>query len=651
MNEYYGNNSFNPNNSNSGFYGQQFVFCANCGAKLTADKKFCSNCGAPLKTNNQNNNFAPPPQAQPAPNNTYFGQQNAYNSTPAPEPVYTPQPEPVYAPQPEPVYAPQPEPVYAPQPEPAYAPQPEPVYAPQPEPVYAPQPEPVYAPQPEPQYAQYSAPQQPVRPTYNPQQNFETHYSHSVINNPIQKPAKDKAQAKKRVLSIISSSLMVIIAIIMFVMPFTSLITMKADVPVIDESIKVKFSVLDMLKFSASSFQSIDGDDIEDKMEDLYEKYEDDIEDWEDGRKLNKIGDFAKKYINITLKHEDLPKTSIFGTIGVLSILQIVISGIFLIVALCSLIPAIRGKSDVVARAPFMLFGLSSVFTLTNLYACKKFFNYLGNLMGNSTGDSVKISKSQFLTVTFVAMIIGIVAMFAIRMIYKPIKIRAKEIVKRSLAVAFAVVLLVSAFFPILTTDIKAKFDDESKESKVTGPIKSDIFFNFDLMDEYTKENYKEMNNEDTQTPIQNSFHNFNWYTKRDLKKDSGEGYAFNLSLLTSLTLISGAYEYSSYFGLGTVAITFIIFAALFMIWFNICDLITRRKTSAGAIVLIKMFTILMCLIMIAIPVVIMLISNFSADFAEIDYKVNLAYGPIVMLVASIALASVPATKKKELRE
>ena len=482
------------------------------------------------------------------------------------------------------------------------------------------------------------------------QHQAQDHQQYQHTQEPkTEKPRKPKKKIKDSIMRVLGSSLMLVLAVMMLLSSFLPLVNWKITQYDYSEektkNVYVKFNAIDIIKISINSFDSIDDEEMIEESEEIRDDYEEYTEDWYEGRRLNKYAEFLKKAVMLSVKQEEVPSTIMFAVAGALALLQIVLSSVLVIVAIVKFFAALTGRGRALSKAPYMLFGLSSVFMFVNIFMFKRISTIIMSAL-----SSGKTLVSSWISIMHIVIVVAMAVMLIVRIIDKPFPVRVKECIKRPLSIAFAVMLLLSAFMPILKVDIKAEFNDTDRETTVTAPLNSDVFLNFELS-ESEKESYEEAHSQDTVTPAQDLFSDLEYYTKREMKKDSGGAYLENMSMFSFLVLCGGAYEYSFLFAIGTVAVIFVIFAALFIIWQNVCDFSTRRKTSSGITALIKTLTILMSLVVLALSIVMMVIANYNAEFAEINYLVKLAAGPILMAVAAIGVASVPEVKRRELKE
>lgn len=509
------------------------------------------------------------------------------------------------------------------------------------------------APTPTPQFV----PEQPSAPAYTPcvesqpQNNAEPQpefdfsndqdFMSQFVSSPESEvPKRPKGQLKSKILRIVGSSLMLVLAIFMLISSFMPLITYKVDMG-LEKDLKINFNSVDSVKMAVNSFGSLDEEDFMEKYQELIEDYEEYFEDFEEGRKLSKASEYVKKHIMLSLKSENTSPNLSAVVSGVLATVQIIISVILVIVALVKFIASFSGKGDVVHGASFMLFGTSAIMMFTNLYIHKNTL-FWSLMMG---GGDVLVSKWQL--TMHIIVLLGIIAALVLRIIDKPFRVGAKEIIKRSLGLAFAIALLISASMPLVNAQIKAEFDDTDKVTTVVCPVKPVIFTILQLS-ENNKEYFESVLETDNIEPAEEIFEDFEYYSKKEVKKDED---GINSGMFRYLLFAFGGYQYSFAFALGTLVYALIVFGALVLLWHNIYSFVTRRKPSTAVAVLIKMLIVFMGVAALTLAIVMMFIINFNADLAELKYTISLASGPIVMLISAIALTSVPMVKRRELNK
>ena len=221
------------------------------------------------------------------------------------------------------------------------------------------------------------------------------------------------------------------------------------------------------------------------------------------------------------------------------------------------------------------------------------------------------------------------------------------EIIKRSLGVVFAVVLLLSCLAPVVSTEVKVQFANHDEEKRVTTQIDPSLFGAFSL-DEATKESLEDMSGKRIDSSIRSSYSTFETYTKRDFER--GEANTLNKSIFAGLLLNYGAYSVCGIFAGGSAALILVFFCAMLLIFKNLYELALGERLSSVISISAKALAIVMSVITLTLIIVACTIVRINVDSIDIVYKARVAYGPILMLISAIITACIPdAFGKKRL--
>lgn len=457
---------------------------------------------------------------------------------------------------------------------------------------------------------------------------------------------------KSFILDLIRRSLVLAMAIFLLVAAFLPMIKLKMDLG--DEKVNVNFNAIDGIAFAVNSFASEDEKETTKAMEDLYEdmdveEYE---EDWENGDELDRFSSCLKKVFHIMLRSEEISTSSLLIGIMILSIVQIVLVILLFVFAVLSFVAVFVKKMKGTGRLPLLLMGLVAVVMLANAFAFTLSFG--GSI---SVLDVVSVSAAMGAIPICVAVLtVALMLIFFVLRLVDGDRIRVGTVVKHALSLIFAVILLVSAFAPVVKTEVKTAFDsDESNPQRATAFLDASLFDYLDWS-KSQKEEFDDLSTKEMKAQANEmakmTFFWLQMYTKREFQK--GEADAVNGALFSTLLLGYGAYEFSTLFTLGSLAMLLVFLCALLLIWKNVYELATGRRISAAMSIPVKILAILMAIIVLALVIVMSLIVTNNAEnipYTAFEvkniYKAAVAYGPILMLVSAIGMACVPSAISK----
>lgn len=478
---------------------------------------------------------------------------------------------------------------------------------------------------------------------YNNAQSFDNQYAYNGTQNYYQAPQPQKKMSKPQLFKILGNAASLLLAVIMVISLFVPLFSVEvnlADFGYDKEKVNVGFNTIDALTHSVNLFLEFDEDDIEDEWEDLIDysdKYED---DWEDGKSTAQFVTYLKKSYSLELKRIDPYFSVNYVMTFIFSLAHIIIALITVILALIRFISCFKKDIKPINNTVFGLLCIDAVVLIANAYCF--------NRVISGSDEDISITAQIVLYAIILSVMAGL---FVIKMLNKPFKVRTGEIIKRSLTVTMAIIILISVFSPVVSTKIKGEFRGEDDESSVESPLDSKLFGRFELTED-EKEYYEELFEEDSARYSQFAFYSFvSSFTKKEVKKADQQVQLQNAEVYSVIAFSGGTYEFSEFFALGILAFIMVVALTLLILFMNIREFITRKRTPSAIMVLAKTFLIVMSALVAILAIVMTVVVNFNADFAEIKYQSNIAYGPILMLIGTIGIACIPAVSRKELAE
>ncbi len=458
----------------------------------------------------------------------------------------------------------------------------------------------------------------------------------TYVKMPISEKKHDCGHKNQRIVSIVKSSVVLALAIFILISSFLPLVKCKddfADIGITDSKSTVKFNSIDAIKLFFGSFQKLDEADINALYIELLDETVEYASDWQNGEELDELSRIIKKYIFILVRSEDFRVTPGIVFTGILSILQIAVSVALLIFSALSLVSQLTGKVKDFSLLSFTLLGISALIAFTNVYSLKLSLGF--------SEAAFKMSGVQISTL--VLTVLTLLAFIVLNVFLNKKRISVANTVKRALAASFAVVLLCSAFAPIVGTEAKTVFKNDTEERRATCTLDNSLF-NYLVLNNEQVEELEEMKDEDIKATIKNTFNGFNSYTKREFTK--GKANDVNQTFYSQILLYFGGYEFVGVFQLGAVALILTVLCALFTLWQNAFEPATGRKVHTAISLSVKILSVIAALTVLALAIVMSVLVTANAETLDILYKSKISFGPILMTVFAVAVLSTPRAKQ-----
>ncbi len=459
------------------------------------------------------------------------------------------------------------------------------------------------------------------------------------------KPAKKKSK-KPFVLDLIKKSLALFVALFMLACAFLPIMTYEVDFG--DEDFEVNFSAFDGVIMLVNSLYSNDEEETLEELEELYAEIEDLAaeysSDWRDGEELDRIAPYIKKTVNILYRSEMTDATTGIVLVALLCVAYVVMAIVLTVIASLSFASAFKKSMKNRTGLVTLLVGIQAVLALVTAFAYNTIHGGSSSfsMEGFTLGIEDKCSSLQIWA--FVLGILLFVAYGVIRLcIEKRTKVKASTIVKYALCLVFAFALLFSTLAPVVTTEVKAKFN-QGEEKRANGTIHAGVFFAFEVS-ESAKDELDDLSDEEKTSSIKSYIDILSMYTKRQF--ENGKAEEFDKQIYANLLLDFGAYRIGGLFALGGVAIILAFASACVVIWQYLAEIATGKRARKAITATAKVVAIIMTVIAIALLVVTLLVVNNNAEVIKVSYETKIAYGPILMLIFAIGMACVPSVKIK----
>ena len=412
----------------------------------------------------------------------------------------------------------------------------------------------------------------------------------------IKKPAKkQKKRTHPFLVNLLRSSLVLAMAIFMAIASFFPLLKTEAEYN--DKEMYVKFGLLDGITMQANLSDNLEDSEADKLAGQIDEEYEEYYEDWQKGKELDKLSEFAKEIVMLYLRAEDIQATPGTVLVAILSVAQLLLLAILLIFAVISLVGVFVKGVPQFPLVSLLLLGLSAAMLLLTAVA-----------MDLSYGISVMITDSvttKIATAPILACLLFVVLAVTFMILELTLngrRIKSSEIVKRSLCVAFALMLVFAVFAPIATTEIKTRFKNVSADKTVNATVDASVYARLTLSDEDREQLETWDNDELFDSQAITYFDNFSQYTKREV--ETGAAEYVNETVYSYLLLGYGMYENTAIFGVATALTILVMLCALFILCQNLAELSTGRSMGNILLFIAKIAAVLMALVLLILVIV-----------------------------------------------
>ena len=293
-------------------------------------------------------------------------------------------------------------------------------------------------------------------------------------------PPVKKASTLPFVRKVISSSLMLLIAICLCVcafLPTTVYRFDEIDDLNVDEPFSLRMSAIDHLTFLFDSFQN----DTEKELEksDLYDKW---LESYQDIKgistndtlsrsEMRDIERFIKLTSRLSLATEAASPSARYITPAVSSVLYIAFAFTFLGFSIHEFVRTLTKKDKRKSRC-ITLLCLAPFATLFNFFACQNsLFDF---------SDSIRIKMGMGLLALLIS-IVGVVWIILDRILFEKKKVALKQTIVSSIAIVLAVVCMFLALGNAFSVSITGKFSGKTAETTETTKIEGEFYKEFEL--------------------------------------------------------------------------------------------------------------------------------------------------------------------------
>ena len=460
---------------------------------------------------------------------------------------------------------------------------------------------------------------------------------------------KNRTSRKKFITAIIKNSLLLAMAVFMLISVFLPLTSISSgDTTRFD--VELNYSSIDGIEAAINSYYSLDADEMEDEAEELEDAAADYVDEWADDEEPNQLESFIKDFLMLALRSEDVEVSVGKISMLVLSIAQILLAIAFLVFAILNFISLFtRMKSF--SKLSFSLLLLNSIVIFTNAFIFKHEFASI------KLGDRFYALEGGITAIPVLMLILAIcisITFLVLRLAVDKEKFKVGNIIKNSLVLIFALVILISAFAPIVNTSVKAEFSGTDSKKRATSSLDSSVFYSFNITEDEKEEIEDKLNSKlfwyDEARHIFSSLENCKKY---EFEKGKGDAKSVNQNMFSWLLLGYDAYEYAGIFSLGGTVMTGIVACALLLIFITLYELAMGVKINLAISYTLKSVVILLTLMILILAIVMSVVVTSYADTVyNINYSSSIAYGPVLMFIFAIAVICVPPIKsKKELSE
>jgi ribosomal protein L40E len=448
------------------------------------------------------------------------------------------------------------------------------------------------------------------------------------------------------VLELVKRSLVLLIALLVFGLAFAPVSEMEMDLgpelqQIVDD-IDIKLTALDLVCIPFDAAKSVEAEDIPDL--ELYEELEEMAKDLEYAILYEEELEDYDRLIYLTVRlmlqsdEVDTSASMIFG--AVTAALYLVLSALFLVFAAVWFAALFRG-SDALGGAALGLLAAAPIYTIAFLVS-----NAISGMRNSMALDevevSVNVSPAPVLSIVLAFAVLAFVAVLRIFFEERP-PVRVGSIIKRSLACALSLVLILLPLAPVFNTTVKTKFNGKDKATEASTSLGAEFFTSLEI----SKKEIEERDDKD-ESSVRYDVNNYYEAIANESKRtyESGESAA-NTLLAKELLVGYGGYEYASVFSLGMICYALITMCAAALLWVNLVAVATGYGPKRYVTIPIKALAVGFAIGALVLAIVICsVITTNVGEFKNMNYSFKLNGGIITTLVFAVLTAGAPMVWK-----
>ena len=458
-------------------------------------------------------------------------------------------------------------------------------------------------------------------------------------------PDVPKKKRSFTVLELVKRSLVLLIALLTFGLAFAPVCRVELDLgsdmrEVIDDD-DLKLSALDLICLPFAAAKSYGEEELIDL--ELYERVEELGEEFSltilRGDEYDDFDEFLHLTIRLALQTDEIDASASMIFTAVTAFIYIAFATVFLVFAALWFAGVFRGKTSF--SVALKLLAATPIYTLAFLVS-----NAVGGMRGAAEMEgmeaALKLSAAPVLSIVFAFAVLAFVAVLRLCFEEKP-KVRVGSIIKRSIACALALVLMLLPLAPVFTSSVKTVFSGKDKATEASTTLGADFFSSVEISEKETEER-GEFEVEDVDASIESYYNNISKESKRVFEKGKSSA---NQLLAKELLIGYGGYSYTSVFALGTISYMLVVFCAAALLWVNLAAVATGFAPKRYVTIPLKVLAIAFTVGTLVLAIVVCsVIKTNVAEFKEMRYWFKLNGGIITTLVFAAITAGAPMVWK-----
>lgn len=465
-----------------------------------------------------------------------------------------------------------------------------------------------------------------------------------------------KSKSSLAVREIVKKSIVALVSLLILIFAFLPVVTLNFKVDnayTKVNSFDVKLTAFDCIGMCFDSMKSMDSDELKDS--DYYDEIlniTEDISDDLDRAELKEAyGRLAFYTIKLTLCSEQAKFRVVYLISAVLSLALILIAlAVFVLSVIDLILFVLRKEISVLSKIVKNFLSLLPAFMILLFAAISYCYGGI-----NSQNCTFALTATNVLIIVLSLCTLAYIAVDRIFFSGKP-EVNVKAIVFRSLSAVFACVLLFTMFMPVMSLNVKTKFDGKTKTESASVDFDASYFGNFDLTEEQL-DSYENMTEFDAINQITAAFSSLGSYSKKEFS--NGDSYFKNTTILNTAFLGFGGSDYAWIMAMTPVISLLIGAIAVILLWQNTIAVVEGTSPRGVLTITVRIIAIVLAAVAVALVAVFTVVSNYNLDLVDFSTlfsrgnsaTVSVNAGTIVALIFSVAAMSVPMGKinKKEI--
>lgn len=474
-------------------------------------------------------------------------------------------------------------------------------------------------------------------------------------NNRMNHIPAEKQKSKKSYSAIewVSCALTLALSIVLLVMAFLPITVYRTEAMFPIEGMEFRVSAIDRVVLFFTSLHSMDAEELQDS--DLMDEMEECIDEFENEfgshvpeeySKLSyKERDLINRYVILALRIAGMSEDSVTTPDSVVDLILVLLY--FFVVLALLVFSALRLLAmfglDFIRESTLCKWQIALFCAIPPIVAALHFNGMTFGLDFALAGGAITTLILSGILIVYHA----IVAVLASKIRWN------RATVMRLISLIAMIILMVTAFTPVMATEVRAVFS--GKESRRTETMWLDVsYFSNWYLSENRLDEYEELHSTVTldvfEQNIADAVEEFSAYTVKEVRE--GDANISNVQVLNALGMPRAFHEFSWLFALTTLLYVIAFLAMGLCMWQNLVYFTGGRYCSVVALIG-KIFVCLFVALAVALIITfVVLMSSFIDEYlpSGYSYGIDIAAGGIVAVLIAMFHVFWP-TKIKNIKE